>query len=169
MIPAYRRTHWYSTFFDNIVEKPAQGQHSTGKFGARALLAAPSGRSGETFWGLRTFSITSLGSRIEVHLPIVGSGGGGIMQGRVFHVEETPPAADPYRAGRYGFWFTFACPAGRIDSPIATALRRLPPRDWLYDARTGTWWVAEEHLPVLRRLFANFDDCISLPGRAVSA
>ncbi len=89
------------------------------------------------------------------------------MKGHVLAVEETPPHNDPYRAGRYGFWFSFACPAGSIDTPVATALRRLPHHDWSYDHSRQSWWVSEEHLPVLRRLFNNFDECFRPePARA---
>lgn len=90
------------------------------------------------------------------------------MQGYILDLHETEPPSDPYRARRYGFWFTFACPVDAVGTPVATSLRRLPPQDWAYERARSAWWVAEEHLPVLRRLFSNFDDCFQ-PASAQQA
>ncbi len=87
------------------------------------------------------------------------------MQGRILTVDETRAAEDPYHRMRYGFWFSFVASL-EDDAPIVSALRRLPWQDRVHNQGSGNWWIAAEHLPVLRRLFPNFDECFCWPESA---
>jgi hypothetical protein len=84
------------------------------------------------------------------------------MSGPLFALSPTAEQDDPYNEHRHGFAITM--PHGAVVPPLALAIHRLPAHDWAHDAGRRRWWVAEEHLPVLRRYVADFD--LALPRSA---
>lgn len=71
-------------------------------------------------------------------------------------IHPVPDDEDPFQRGRPGFAITLAY--GVVEPPLALALSRLPEHGRAHGADHHTWWVAREHLPVLRRFLDGLAD-----------